>query len=183
MTHKFDSGIHDLAVCFVKYIATFTLSITFTYLTKVDAQVKKDEKSKMILWVHATFLDFLNAWPFSLWGFFTFWLLWSMVRHATHCRAALPPTAATAPTCAPAPHAAMCTAWAAANGPTSAHRRPRYCTLYRPRFFPKKARAQATPTLEIIEECPGECNSVKKQLVHLLKDLWRYRWNSSPDLI
>ena len=40
-------------------------------------------------------------------------------------------------------------------------------------FFPKKARAQATPTLEIIEECPGECNSETKQLVHLIKDLWR----------
>ena len=93
------------------------------------------------------------------------------VRRATHCRAALPPTATAAPTCAPAPHAAMCATRDAASDPTSFHRRPRYCTLYRPRFFPKKARAQATPTLEIIEECPGECDSEKKQLVHLLKDL------------
>ena len=36
MTHKFDSGIHDLAV-------TFALSITYTYWTLVDAWVKKDE--------------------------------------------------------------------------------------------------------------------------------------------
>ena len=47
MTHIFDSGIHDLAVCFEKKnfvcIATFALSITFTYWTLVDAWVKKDE--------------------------------------------------------------------------------------------------------------------------------------------
>ena len=41
MTHKFDSGIHDLAVCkklLIVCIATFALSITL-----VDARVKKDE--------------------------------------------------------------------------------------------------------------------------------------------
>ena len=44
MTYKFDSVIHDLAVCknFVN-IVTFGLSVTCTYWTLLNACVKKDE--------------------------------------------------------------------------------------------------------------------------------------------
>ena len=44
MTYKFDSVIHDLAVCknFVN-IVTFGLSVTCTYRTLLNACVKKDE--------------------------------------------------------------------------------------------------------------------------------------------
>ena len=41
---KFDSGIHDLAVCkTLCKIETSALSITYTYWTLVDAWVKKDQ--------------------------------------------------------------------------------------------------------------------------------------------
>ena len=45
MTHKFDSVIHDLAVCKKNFVnvVTFGLSITYTYWTLADARVKKDE--------------------------------------------------------------------------------------------------------------------------------------------
>ena len=44
MIHKFESGIHDLAVCKKTLkIVTFALSITYTYWTLADARVKKDE--------------------------------------------------------------------------------------------------------------------------------------------
>ena len=53
MTHKFESGIHDLAVC--KY-SNFCF-ITFTY------------------WTPNNILDFLIVCPFSPGGFFTFLLV------------------------------------------------------------------------------------------------------------
>ena len=44
MTHKFDSGIHGLAICKnFEIIATFALSITHSYWTLADAWGKKDE--------------------------------------------------------------------------------------------------------------------------------------------
>ena len=48
MTHKFDSVIHDLAVCKKKFvnIVIFGLSINYTYWTLADAWVKKDELKK-----------------------------------------------------------------------------------------------------------------------------------------
>ena len=47
MTHKFNSGIHNLAVCKKNFviIVTFALSITYKYWTLADARVKKDEHS------------------------------------------------------------------------------------------------------------------------------------------
>ena len=42
MTHKFDSGIHDLSVCKkILSILTFLLYIPYTYGTLADAWVKK----------------------------------------------------------------------------------------------------------------------------------------------
>ena len=46
MTHKLDSGIHDLAVCKYMYVVTFALFITYTYWTLVDAQAKTDRHSE-----------------------------------------------------------------------------------------------------------------------------------------
>ena len=44
MTHKFNSVIHDLAVCkkLCEY-SNFDLSTTYTYWTLADAPVKKDK--------------------------------------------------------------------------------------------------------------------------------------------
>ena len=61
MTHKFNSGIHNLAVCKKNFviIVTFALSITYKYWTLADARVKKDyhlENQKMLLGPKVTFL-------------------------------------------------------------------------------------------------------------------------------
>ena len=66
-------------------------------------------------------------------------------------------------------------------GPTHPQRQRRTCVVSswrhtpppcrRPHFFPRRqGRVRATPTLEIIEECPRECNSEKKQLACLAHD-------------
>ena len=56
---KFDSGIHDLAVC------KTLLLCTYTYWTLADAWVKKDEHlENQKLWVHVIFSS-SKCWSFS----------------------------------------------------------------------------------------------------------------------
>ena len=65
MTHKFDSGIHDLSVCIL---------LTHMGSTLAEAWVKKDEhfiNQKCYMDPTKNF-DFLNVRPFSPRGFFTF---------------------------------------------------------------------------------------------------------------
>ena len=76
MTHKFNSGIHNLAVCRKNFviIVTFALSITYIYWTLADAWVKKDEHliNQKCYMDPSNIFDFLNVRPFSPRGFFTF---------------------------------------------------------------------------------------------------------------
>ena len=71
MTQKFDSGIHDLAVC--KYSNFCFVYHFYTYWNLVDAWVRKDEQLfKNVTGTSNNIFYLLNIRPFLPGGFFTF---------------------------------------------------------------------------------------------------------------
>ena len=74
MTHKFNSLIHDLAVCKKLCKHSNFWFVTYTYWTLADPRVVKDEhleNQKCYLNLNKIF-DLLNVHPFSPRSFFTF---------------------------------------------------------------------------------------------------------------